>query len=72
MIQNSVLSKTGVLHLYTFEILIRTNIFSGMRLSIKKLSTAMTKLKYGDSFSKRINESSPRKVFSVLERNEIK
>ena len=31
----------------------------------------MTKLKYGDSFSKRINGSSPRKVFSVLERNEL-
>ena len=55
----------------TSEMLTRLNIYSGMRLSIKKLSTAMTKLKYGDSFSKRINGSSPRKVFSVLERSEI-
>ena len=55
----------------TSEILTRINAFSGMRLSIKKLSRAMEKLKYGEPFSKRINGGSPRKVFSVLERNDI-
>ena len=54
--------------LMTSEILTNINAFSGMRLSIKKLSAAMDKLKFGDSFSKRINGGSPRKVFSVLER----
>ena len=57
--------------LMTSEMLTRLNIYSGMRLSIKKLSSAMDKLGYGDSFSKRINGGSPRKVFSVLERSDL-
>lgn len=57
--------------LMTSEMLTRLNVYSGMRLSIKKLSAAMDKLGYGDSFSKRINGGSPRKVFSVIERGDI-
>lgn len=57
--------------LMTSEILTNINAFSGMRLSIKKLSAAMDKLKFGDSFSKRINGGSPRKVFAVLERKDV-
>jgi len=38
-----------------------------MRLSIKKLSIAMDKLKYGQPISKRIDGRSPRKVFAVIE-----
>jgi predicted P-loop ATPase len=55
----------------TSEILSYINAFSGMRLSIKKLSTAMEKLNYGEPFSKRINGGSPRKVFAVIERTDV-
>lgn len=55
----------------TSEILTRLNAFSGMRLSIKKLSASMEKLNYGEPFSKRINGGSPRKVFSILERSDV-
>lgn len=49
------------------EILTKINAWSGMRLSIKKLSIAMEKLKYGQPISKRIDGRSPRKVFPVIE-----
>ena len=53
------------------EILTRINAFSGMRLSLKKLSGALEKLKYGEPFSKRVNGGSPRRVYSVIERKDI-
>jgi len=53
------------------EILTRINAFSGMRLSLKKLSGALEKLKYGEPFPKRVNGGSPRRVYSVIERKDI-
>lgn len=53
------------------EILTRINAFSGMRLSVKKLSGALEKLEYGEPFSKRVNGGSPRRVYSVIERKDI-
>ncbi len=52
------------------EILTKLNVWSNMKLSIKKLSTAMENLKYGNPISKRIN-GSPRKVYAVIERSEF-
>lgn len=52
------------------EILMRLNLFSGMKLSIRKLSAAMETLKYGNPISKRINGGS-RKVYAVIERSEF-
>lgn len=52
------------------EMLTKINAWSGMRLSIKKLSTAMRKLGYGKTISKRHN-GNPRKVYPVIERSEM-
>ncbi|MCB0395858.1 MAG: hypothetical protein KDD36_04365 [Flavobacteriales bacterium] len=51
------------------EMLTRINAFSGMRLSIKKLSYAMERLGFGSPVSKRVN-GSPRKVYAVIERTD--
>jgi hypothetical protein len=51
------------------EILSHINYMSGLRLSSRKLSKAMTSLGYGDPISKRVT-GSPRKVYSVIERND--
>lgn len=51
------------------EILTRINAWSGMRLSIRKLSNAMDKLDYGKKVSKRI-DGQPRNVYSVIERTD--
>ena len=53
------------------EILSKINTWSGMRLSIKKLSIAMDRLNFGEPISKRINGNSPRKVYPVLERSDL-
>ncbi len=52
------------------EMLAKMNNWSGMRLSIKKLSASMDKLGYGDPVSKRI-QGNPRKVYAVIERNDF-
>lgn len=52
------------------EMLSRLNAYSGLKLSIKKLSEAMENLNFGDPISKRLN-GLPRKVYPVLERNEF-
>jgi predicted P-loop ATPase len=52
------------------EILTKLNLWSGMKLSIRKLSAGMENLKYGNPISKRIN-GSPRKVYSVIERSDL-
>jgi hypothetical protein len=51
------------------EILTQLNVNSGMKLSIRRLSTAMDKLQFGESISKRIKGVGSRKVYSVLERS---
>ena len=48
------------------EMLTKMNIYSGMRLSIRRLSNAMDKLGFGSPVSKRVN-GSPRKVYAVKE-----
>ena len=53
------------------EMLTQLNAWSGMRLSIKKLSQAMDKLGYGRPISKRIKNGSPRKVYPVIQRSEL-
>lgn len=53
------------------EILTRLNAYSGMKLSIKRLSSAMDKLNFGSPVSKRIGDGTPRKVYPVIERNEF-
>lgn len=57
-------------YLMPSEILTRINAWSGMRLSIKRLSLAMDKLKYGQPISKRIEGRSPRKVYALIEYSE--
>jgi len=52
------------------EILTKLNLWSGMKLSIRRLSAGMENLKYGNPISKRIN-GSPRKVYPVIERSDI-
>lgn len=52
------------------EMLSRINIHSGMKLSIRKLSTAMNNLGFGETISKRIEGLGSRKVYPVLERSE--
>lgn len=52
------------------EILTKLNAWSGMKLSIRKLSAGMENLKYGNPISKRIN-GNPRKVYPVIERSDI-
>lgn len=52
------------------EILTRLNAYSGLKLSIKRLSEAMENLKFGDPISKRVH-GHPRKVYSVKEYNEF-
>ena len=52
------------------QMLTKLNAFSGMKLSIRKLSSAMEKLGYGDPVSKRINGDS-RKVYAVLEKGDL-
>ena len=52
------------------EILTRLNAHSGLRLSIKRLTMAMNKLKFGSPISKRLNGRSPRWVYPVLEFSE--
>lgn len=52
------------------EILSKLNTWSGMKLSIKKLSNAMDSLKYGNPVTKRVS-GSPRKVYAVIERNDF-
>lgn len=51
------------------EILSKINAWSGMKLSIRRLSAAMDKLGYGKPISRRI-QGSPRKVYAVIERGE--
>ena len=58
------------LFLMPSEILTKLNAYSGLRLSIKRLSQAMNKLGYGSPISKRLNGRSPRWVYPVLEFNE--
>lgn len=50
------------------EILTQINVHSGMKLSIKRLSAAMDKLRFGESISKRIEGLGARKVYPVIER----
>lgn len=52
------------------EMLTRLNAYSGLKLSIKRLSEAMENLNFGDPLSKRIG-GHPRKVYAVIERNEF-
>jgi predicted P-loop ATPase len=52
------------------EMLTQINGYSGMKLSIRKLSIAMDKLGYGNAISKRIKEVGSRKVYAVIERSD--
>ena len=52
------------------EMLSHINNWSGMRLSIRKLSSAMDKLDFGKKVSKRI-KGQPRNVYAVLERTDL-
>lgn len=52
------------------EILSKINVWSSMKLSIRKLSTAMDKLGYGEKVSKRIN-GQPRNTYPVIERTDF-
>lgn len=52
------------------EILSKINSWSGMKLSIRKLSLAMEKLGFGKKVSKRI-DGQPRNVYPAIERSEI-
>lgn len=52
------------------EILAKLNQWSGLRLSIKRLSTAMEKCGYGKRISKRVH-GTPRKVYPVIERSDL-
>lgn len=51
------------------EILAKMNAWSGMKLSIRKLSQAMEKLGFGKKVSKRIS-GQPRNVYPVIERTD--
>lgn len=53
------------------EILAQLNIWSGMKLSIRKLSSAMDKLKFGETISKRIDGLGARKVYPVIQRTDM-
>ncbi|MCI5058467.1 MAG: virulence-associated E family protein, partial [Flavobacteriales bacterium] len=63
-------SDTRAKFMMPSEMLAKMNNWSGMRMSIKKLSTSMDKLGYGNPVSKRI-QGNPRKVYAVIERNEF-
>lgn len=52
------------------EILTQLNTWSGMKLSIRKLSSAMDKLKFGETISKRIDGLGARKVYAVIQRTD--
>ena len=62
-------TDTSVKFIMPSEMLTKINTFSGMKLSIRRLSSAMDKLGYGDPVSKRVN-GEPRKVYSVIEKND--
>ena len=47
------------------EMLSQMNDYSGLRLSIKRLSQAMDKMGFGNPQSKRLNNTGPRKVYPV-------
>ncbi len=51
------------------EILTQINVWSGMKLSLRKLSTAIEKLGFSNKVSKRIN-GQPRYVYPVIERTD--
>ena len=52
------------------EILTKLNAWSNMKLSIRKLSSAMQKLNFGEAVSKRVDGMGARKVYPVIERNQ--
>lgn len=51
------------------EMLTKINVWSGMKLSIRKLSQAMEKLGFSKNISKRI-DGQPRNVYAAIERSE--
>lgn len=52
------------------EILTKINAWSGMKLSIRRLSAAMDKIGFGGTVSKRIDGLGSRKVYPVIERTD--